>query len=96
MFGVLNFLVQSKTCVCVRQDSLMLRFDPQRQEEVAERRGYHTMLLKGKEYKGYGYIDTYGLQDPRDFAYFLTLCLDYNKTAKASAKRKSKLTTGGR
>jgi len=96
MFGVLNFLVQGKTCVCVRQDSLMLRFDPQRQEEVAEKKGYHTMLLKGKEYKGYGYIDDYGLQDPRDFAYFLTLCLDYNKIAKASSKRKPKLTNGGR
>lgn len=73
----------------------MLRFDPGRQEEVAERNGYHTMLMKGKEYKGYGYIDSYGIQDPRDFAYFLTLCLDYNKRAKASAKSKAKSKTGG-
>lgn len=96
MFGVLNFLVQGKTCVCVREYSLMLRFDPERQEEVAESNGYHTMLMKGKEYKGYGYIDASGLQDPRDFAYFLTLCLKYNKIAKASTKSKGKPNNGGK
>ncbi|TAD88578.1 MAG: hypothetical protein EAY75_05350 [Bacteroidetes bacterium] len=47
MFAVLNFMVNGKTCVCVRGEDLMLRFNPQLQEELSERKGYETMLMKG-------------------------------------------------
>ncbi len=57
MFNVLNFMVNGKTCVCVSGENLMLRFDPSRQEELYEKNGYETMLIKGKEYKGYCYIN---------------------------------------
>jgi hypothetical protein len=88
MFNVLNFMVNGKTCVCVKDESLMLRFDPTLQEEVAEKNGYETMLMKGKEYKGYGYINPEGFQSNKDFEYFVNLCLDYNKVAKSSKKKK--------
>lgn len=87
MFSVLNFLVNGKTCVCVSGDNLMLRFDPRLQEELSNRNGYQTMLMKGKEYKGYCYIHPNGLKDKKDFEYFINICLDYNKVAKKSKKR---------
>lgn len=87
MFAVLNFMVNGKTCVCVRGEDLMLRFDPNLQEELSERRGYETMLMKGKEYKGYCYINPEGLRTQKDFAYFINLCLDYNPVAKQSRKK---------
>jgi hypothetical protein len=90
MFTVLNFMVKRKTCVCVSGENLMLRFDPKLQEEVAEKQGYQTMLMKGKEYKGYCYITPDGFKEKQDFAYFLNLCLDYNKRSKASKKSKQK------
>jgi isopenicillin N synthase-like dioxygenase len=90
MFNVLNFMVNGKTCVCVSGENLMLRFDPSRQEELSEKNGYETMLMKGKEYKGYCYINPEGFKDRKDFEFFLNLCLDYNKVAKSSKKRKSK------
>jgi TfoX N-terminal domain len=90
MFNVLNFMVNEKTCVCVSGENLMLRFDPKLQEELAERNGYQTKLMKGKEYKGYCYINPEGFQSNNDFEYFVNLCLDYNKIAKTSKKRKSK------
>jgi hypothetical protein len=93
MFNVLNFMVNGKTCVCVKDVSLMLRFDPKLQEEVAEKNGYETMLMKGKEYKGYCYINPEGFQSNKDFEYFLNLCLEYNKIAKSSKKSKSKKNT---
>lgn len=93
MFGGLNFMVNGKTCVCVSAENLMLRFDPKLQEEIAERSGYQTMLMKGKEYKGYCYINPDGFKEKQDFNYFINLCLDYNKTAKASKKLKSKQRT---
>jgi TfoX N-terminal domain len=84
MFNVLNFMVNGKTCVCVSGENLMLRFDPKRQEELSEKKGYETMLMKGKEYKGYCYINPNGFKNKRDFDYFMNLCLDYNKISKSS------------
>lgn len=89
MFGVLNFMVNDKTCICVSGENLMLRFDPKRQEELSEKNGYETMLMKGKEYKGYCYINPDGFKDKKEFEYFVSLCLDFNKISKLSKKRKS-------
>lgn len=87
MFAVLNFMVNRKTCVCVSGENLMLRFNPNLQEELAERNGYETMLMKGKTYKGYCYINPDGYKNSKDFEYFMNLCLDYNKVSKKSKKR---------
>jgi hypothetical protein len=92
MFNVLNFMVNGKTCICVSGENLMLRFDPKLQEELAEKNGYETMLMKGKTYKGYCYINPEGFKKTKDFEYFLNLCLDFNKIAKASNKSKQKKT----
>jgi hypothetical protein len=88
MFSALNFMVNGKTCVCVSGENLMLRFDPKMQEELAEKKGYETMLMKGKEYKGYCYINPDGFKEKKDFEYFINLCLEYNKISKASKKPK--------
>lgn len=88
MFAVLNFMVSGKTCVCVSGENLMLRFDPKLQEELAERNGYEMMLMKGKTYKGYCYINPEGFKEKKDFEYFINLCLSYNKVSKASNKPK--------
>lgn len=90
MFNVWNFMVNNKTCICVSGENLMLRFNPNLQEELSNRNGYETMLMKGKEYKGYCYINPDGFKDKKDFEYFINLCLDYNKFAKESKKRKPK------
>jgi len=90
MFNVLNFMVNGKTCICVSGENLMLRFDPSRQEELSEKNGYEIMLMKGKEYKGYCYVNPDGFKNKNDFEFFLNLCLDFNKVAKSSKKRKTK------
>ena len=90
MFNVLNFMVNGKTCICVSGENLMLRFDPKLQDELSNRNGYETMLMKGKEYKGYCYINPDGFRDRKDFEFLLNLCLDFNKVAKSSKKRKTK------
>lgn len=87
MFNVLNFMVNGKTCICISGDKLMLRFHPKLQEELSEKNGYETMLMKGKEYKGYCYINPDGFKDKNDFIYFVNSCLDYNKVAKSSKKQ---------
>jgi hypothetical protein len=84
MFAVLNFMVNGKTCVCVSGENLMLRFDPNLQEALSEKNGYETMLMKGKEYKGYCYINPNGFKAKVDFEYSINLCLEYNKISKKS------------
>ncbi|SEW54765.1 TfoX/Sxy family protein [Chitinophaga arvensicola] len=88
MFSVLNFMVNGKTCVCVSGDKLMLRFDPELQEALAEKNGYETMLMKGKEYKGYCYINPEGFKSVKEFEYYINICVAYNKISKASGKPK--------
>ena len=95
MFAVLNFMVNGKTCVCISGEKLMLRFDSNLQEELSERNGYETMLMKGKEYKGYCYINPEGFKDRKDFEYLLNLCLDYNKVKAKTTKKPKKKTTKG-
>lgn len=79
MFSVLNFMVNGKTCICVTQDKLMLRFNPSIQIELSERVGYETMLMKGKTYKGYCYFNSEGFQRNNDFNYLMEICLAYNR-----------------
>lgn len=88
MFRGLTFMVNDKMCVSVSGDNLMFRFDPSLQEEVAEKAGFQTMIMKGKEYKGYGYIDPTGFKSKKDFEYWMNLCLDYNERAKSSKRNK--------
>lgn len=89
MFAILNFMVNGKTCVCVNGEKLMLRFDPELQGELSERNGYETMLMKGKEYKGYCNINPEDFSTKKDFEYFINICLDYNKISNKSKKKKT-------
>lgn len=95
MFRGLAFLVNGKMCVNVSGDNLMCRFDPVLQEEVAERNGFQTMIMRGRELKGYCYVSEEGYKSKGDFKYWLNLCLSFNEQAKASKKKKpSKLPRG--
>lgn len=88
MFRGVTFMVDGKICVSVSGDELMCRFDPALQETVAEKKGFRTMIMKGREYKGYGYISEEGIKSKKDFDYWVGLCLEFNKRAKASKKKK--------
>ena len=87
MFRGLTFMVNGKMCVSVSGDEMMCRFDPGLQEEVAEKRGFRSMIMKGREYKGFGYVNEEGIKSKKDFDYWINLCLSFNKVAKASKKK---------
>jgi TfoX/Sxy family transcriptional regulator of competence genes len=88
MFSGVAFMVNGKMCVNVSGDNLMCRFDPELQEDVAEKNGYEPMIMKGKELTGYCYVQPIGFQSKKDFEYWMNLCLNYNEKAKASKKKK--------
>lgn len=84
MFGGLAFMVNEKMCVNVSGDKLMCRFNPDRESETLEKAGYEPMVMKGKELKGYCYVNAEGIKSPLDLKYWVDLCLDFNDDAKRS------------
>lgn len=88
MFGGLAFMVNDKMCINIGDNQLMCRFDPKLYENISEKPGFITMIMNGKVYKGYCYVDPIGYKDQKDFDYWMELCLEYNKKAKSSKKRK--------
>lgn len=90
MFGGVTFMVNGKMCVSVSGDEMMCRFDPALQETIVAKKGFRTMIMQGREYKGYGYISEAGIKSKKDFDYWVGLSLDFNKRAKASKKSKKR------
>ena len=90
MFGGLAFMVNGKMCINVGDDQLMCRFDPQLTQQLSERTGFLPMIMNGKEYKGYCYVDPIGYQSQKDFEFWLNLCLDYNDKAVVTKKKPKK------
>ena len=89
MFRGLTFMVNGKMCVNVSGENLMCRFDPVLQDELSEKVGFQTMIMNGREYKGYCYVSPFGFKTKKSFEFWLNLCLEFNKRAKSS-KNKSK------
>lgn len=88
MFRGVTFMVNGKMCVSVSGEELMCRFDPALHEEVMGKNGCRSMIMKGREYKGYCYVSEAGFKLKKDFDYWIALALDFNKKAKASNKKK--------
>lgn len=90
MFGGLAFMVDGKMCLTVDADRMMCRIDPNLHEEAVRKEGARTVIMKGREYQGYVYVNEDCLQTEADFNYWVALALDFNKKAKASNKRQKR------
>ena len=90
MFGGLCFMVNDKMCVGVEQERIMVRLDPEKYEEAIEKEGCKPMDFTGKIMKGYVFVDIDSLKTKKQLDYWISLALDFNKKAKASAKKKKK------
>jgi len=88
MFRGLTFMVNDKMCISVSGDRLMCRFDPALQETVAERPGFEPMIMKGRVYKGFCYVNEHGFKSKKNFDYWISLCLGFNDKAKSAKKKK--------
>lgn len=88
MFGGLAFLVDDKMCINIGEDMLMCRFDPKLTTELAERQGFLPCIMRGRELVGYCYVEEIGYKSAKDFEFWIQLCLDFNKKAKSSKKKK--------
>ena len=88
MFGGIAFMVQGKMCVSARRDRIMCRIDPAKHDSAVERKGCRTVVMKGREYRGYVHVDADVVKSQRDLDYWIDLSLDYNGKAKASSRKR--------
>ena len=87
MFRGLTFMINGKLCICVSGENLMCRFDPALYEELSTKPGFQPMIMKGKIYKGYCYVSPEAIKTEKSLAFWLNLCLDFNKQAKSSKRK---------
>src|SRR5665647_2269303 len=73
MMGGLSFMLNDKMCVGMIKDEMMCRIDPALYEDALEKPGCHEMLFTGKPMKGWVMIEESGLQNARDFNYWIGL-----------------------
>jgi TfoX/Sxy family transcriptional regulator of competence genes len=90
MFRGITFMVNGKMCISVSNDELMCRIDPELYDAVVKKKGCRPVIMRGKEYKGYVYVNEEGIKTKKDFDYWVRLCLEFNKKAKASKKKSRK------
>ena len=90
MFRGVTFMVNGKMCITVGDDEIMCRIDPAIHDSLLEKRGTRTLIMKGREYKGYILIHQEGIKATKDFDYYISLALEFNKKAKAAKKPKKK------
>jgi TfoX/Sxy family transcriptional regulator of competence genes len=86
MFGGLAFMVNDKMCINVSGENLMCRFDPNLEDKLSKRKGYKKVIMKGRNFNGYCYVEPEGFKSKKDFDFWLKLCLDFNKEAKSSKR----------
>ena len=84
MFNGITFMVNGKMCISVGNDRIMCRIDPAIHDDVVERKGARTVQMKGRDYKGFVYVNEEGIKAKKDFDFWVGLSLEFNKRAKAS------------
>jgi TfoX/Sxy family transcriptional regulator of competence genes len=90
MFSGIAFMIDGKLCIAVRKDNIMLRIDPAVHDDLVEKTGCSSMIMKGKDLTGYVVVDETVLTTKKQLSYWIKLALDYNPTAQRSTKGKSK------
>jgi TfoX/Sxy family transcriptional regulator of competence genes len=88
MFTGITFMVNGKMCVSVGNDRLMCRIDPILHDDLVGKDGCRSVLMKGRELKGYVYVNEEYIKTKKLLQYWIDLVLDFNARAIASKKKK--------
>jgi len=92
MFRGVTFMVNGKMCVSAGNEEMMCRIDPEIYETALEKNGSRAMTHGGRTMKGFLFVHEESIRGKKDFDYWIKLCLDFNKRAKATSKKKKKIT----
>ena len=87
MFRGMCFMVNGKMCICVSDEEIMCRVGPDKFEEALEKNGCRPMIHNGKAMKGFVFADETVLKSKKELDYWINICLEFNKKAKAAKKK---------
>jgi len=90
MFRGTCFMVNGKMCICANKNELMCRIGPDKFEMAVEMNGCRPMVHNGKTMTGFVFVHQDALKSKKEFDFWIKLCLDFNKLAKASKPKKKK------
>lgn len=79
MFGGLAFMVSGKMCLTASGDRMMCRINPDIHESAIKKKGCETVIMRGREYQGWVYVNEENLQTEAEFNYWVDLALDFNQ-----------------
>ena len=78
MFRGITFMVNGKMCISVGDDRIMCRIDPALHEVAIKKNAARTVIMKGREYIGYVYVQENEITSKEDFDYWIGLALEFN------------------
>jgi hypothetical protein len=85
MFGSIGFMVRGRLSMSARGTRIMCRIDPAGHDAAVRRPGARTVVMKGRAYPGYVYIDAQSLKTKRALQYWVDLALVYNHAKNRTA-----------
>lgn len=80
MFGSVGFMVSGKLCVTARAERIMCRIDPVDHDAALQRKGCRTVVMKGRVYRGYVYVEAAAVSTKRALTYWVGLALRQNES----------------
>ncbi|WP_346856342.1 TfoX/Sxy family protein [uncultured Draconibacterium sp.] len=90
MFGGICFMVDEKMCVGIVKEDLMVRIDPENQDEFLQETACRIMDFTHRPMKGYLYVAPEGVDMEEDLDKWVKRCLNFNPKAKSGKKKKAK------
>jgi hypothetical protein len=79
MFGSTAFMVRGKLCISGHAVRIMCRIDPALHDSALEREGCRTVVMKGRECRGFVYVDADSIRTQDELRYWVDLALQYNE-----------------
>ena len=89
MFGGTAFMVRGKLCISVRAERIMCRIDPAIHDAALAHEGCQTVVMRGRQYRGYVYVGAEAVRTISALKYWVDLALNYNKAIASTKKRNS-------
>lgn len=88
MMGGLVFMYREKMCVGIFKNQLMCRIDPVMQDNLLEKSGAALMELGCRKMNGYIVVPEEAIVNEKEFDFWISISLDFNKKSKPAKKRK--------
>ena len=86
IFGSTGFMVRGNLCISVRPTRIMCRIDPSTHKAAISRKGCRTVMMKGRKYLGWVYVDALVLETKRDLLYWVSRALAFNRSLPDATK----------